>query len=505
MTTVAEVLADLLPMARALIDGPMRGTAASVAWVRVLRARVPALDALEPGDLVIVPSGALDVVAPSSEGVESLAVALVAGPASAVVVLVQDGGPGPSVRLLAERLAAAGIPAVAASGAEPAATERAVIAYLVNSRAALERRAEELERRLEAIALAKGDLAALVAAVGTSLGRAVALEGRRGDPLAVHAPETPAAATAAARYLADRSGVALRVRLPAPGDGGDARRGTGRPGPAPVRGSLLLLGDAVPTLGERLACERVAALLSLELGRDVAVHRARESARRNEALPADGPPWVAILARQVASGSEDAEQRDALRAELRLLAPSRRLALRGDVESLEYRLVATAGPDDPLGLATADRVARFLRRTVAVSQLFHDAAGRSAAEADARATLQAAEVYGAAPGVVRADRLHVYRILGDLHNLPDAERLARSLLAPVLAGRGTTVVGRLGTLRALLDAPGPGEAAHVLGVHRNTVAYRVRRIEELGGWDLGDPDLRLALSVALRIVQSAQE
>jgi DNA-binding PucR family transcriptional regulator len=42
-------------------------------------------------------------------------------------------------------------------------------------------------------------------------------------------------------------------------------------------------------------------------------------------------------------------------------------------------------------------------------------------------------------------------------------------------------------------------------VHRNTIAYRVRGIEELGGWDLRDPELRIALSVALRIVQIAQD
>jgi DNA-binding PucR family transcriptional regulator len=44
----------------------------------------------------------------------------------------------------------------------------------------------------------------------------------------------------------------------------------------------------------------------------------------------------------------------------------------------------------------------------------------------------------------------------------------------------------------------------MLGVHRNTVAYRVRRIESLGGWDLQDPELRLSLAIAVRIVQEAQ-
>jgi PucR family transcriptional regulator, purine catabolism regulatory protein len=74
----------------------------------------------------------------------------------------------------------------------------------------------------------------------------------------------------------------------------------------------------------------------------------------------------------------------------------------------------------------------------------------------------------------------------------------------MLDGRPVAVAERLRTLRAVLDAPGPAEAAHSLGVHRNTIAYRLRRIEDLGSWDLGDPELRVALSVALRIVQNAQ-
>jgi len=106
--------------------------------------------------------------------------------------------------------------------------------------------------------------------------------------------------------------------------------------------------------------------------------------------------------------------------------------------------------------------------------------------------------------VVRADRVAAYRLLGSLPNLPDGQRLARGLLEPLLGGRPALVAERLATLRVVLDHPGLAEAAAVLGVHRNTVAYRVRRIESLGGWDLQDPELRLSLAIAVRIVQEAQ-
>lgn len=566
MATLAVLLADVLPVAT-VAPGAASALEREVGWVRLVRARVPALDALDPGDLVLVPERALAVVAPGRDQVDGLVTALVDGGAVGAVIITAEGegaddsavdgvpardavggvGGGVDARPadaaadlaaglaadLAAGLSGAGLPVAEVAGADPVAIERAVIAWLVNRRAALEARAEELERRLEAIALADGDPAALVAAIGGFLGRAVALEGRRGHPLALHAPtRPPTAADAARRYLASRSGVALRVALPAPTLAGGAEADPSGL-PAPPRGSLLLLGDDPATEGERIACERVAALLALELGREVAVARAREEARRGGALPADGPPWVVLVARQADEGPAAVPApvvqptrpgrarraaaaamppvptptggREALRAELRLLAPSRRLALRGSTESLEYRLVAVADDADPGGLVTADRVARLIRRLVAVSRPFRDPADRAQAEAEARATLEAAEASVEGARVVRADRLPAYRILGGLHDIPDGQRLSRALLAPVITGRPATVAGRLATLRAVLDAAGPIEAAQALGVHRNTIAYRIRRLEALGGWDLADPDLRLALSAALRIVQNAQD
>jgi DNA-binding PucR family transcriptional regulator len=42
-----------------------------------------------------------------------------------------------------------------------------------------------------------------------------------------------------------------------------------------------------------------------------------------------------------------------------------------------------------------------------------------------------------------------------------------------------------------------------LGVHRNTVAYRIGRLEALGDWDLSDPDLRFALGLATRVLRQS--
>ena len=256
------------------------------------------------------------------------------------------------------------------------------------------------------------------------------IEGRRGDAIVVHAPaDVPESAAAVARYLARPADVALRIAIPAPaGDDG-------------AGGRLVLLGDDAPGELERIVAERVTAVLALELARDAAVRSAHEASRRDP-LPADGPPWVLLLARQGGlEGDESAGNaqviagRDAQRAELRSLLSPQRVTLRGTSESLELRLVAAAPDDDPDGRVIAERVAAFIGRTVAVSRPFSEASGRPAAEAAARSTLEAAEGLEDPPRIARAELVSAYHLLGNLHNLPDGLRQARDLLAPILSGR----------------------------------------------------------------------
>jgi hypothetical protein len=55
------------------------------------------------------------------------------------------------------------------------------------------------------------------------------------------------------------------------------------------------------------------------------------------------------------------------------------------------------------------------------------------------------------------------------------------------------------------DHAGLAEAAAALGIHRNTLSYRVTRIEQRTGWRLSDAALRFSLAIAVRLVQSAQD
>jgi len=497
MTTLHDLHRALFPAARPIGGGELSAERGhrEVSWVRVLKPRVPAFEALETGDLAIIPGPALAVVAPGPAQIHDLIVALVRAQVPAALLVDGDTGDD-TLDALGEAASTAGLTVLHLGRADASALERSVIGFLVNRRAELDRRAADLEAQLARFALLGRGLDVQAATIGSFLGRAVVIEGRRGDPIAVHAPaDLPAAAAAVARYLARPTGAgALRIDIPA---------AAGEPGPT---GRLILLGDEPPNELERIAAERVAALLALELARDEAVRQAREETRRGDPLPADGPPWVVMLASQgTSTGPDDIAAREETRAELRLLMSPRRLFLRGSSESLELRLVAAAPDDDPNGLATAERLAAFLGRTVAVSRPFSEPGARPAAEAAARATLEAADLLPDPPRVVRASRLPAYLLLGNVRNLPDGVRQARELLAPILVGRADAQRERLDTLAAVLSSPSLAEAAGRLGVHRNTIAYRVQRLEERADWDLADPELRVALLLAVRVMQNAQE
>jgi DNA-binding PucR family transcriptional regulator len=86
-----------------------------------------------------------------------------------------------------------------------------------------------------------------------------------------------------------------------------------------------------------------------------------------------------------------------------------------------------------------------------------------------------------------------------LARLPDASgNLAHTILGPVLALPAYDRDLLLDTLRAWFAAKGSAPAAAAqLHVHRNTVHYRLRRVEALTGHALTDPTASAELYLAL--------
>jgi hypothetical protein len=88
MAPLHEILTTLLPDAESIgAPVPADDDARGVGWVRVLRARVPALDVLEANDLVIVPASSLAVVAPGPADLVDLAQTLARSGASGLLLV----------------------------------------------------------------------------------------------------------------------------------------------------------------------------------------------------------------------------------------------------------------------------------------------------------------------------------------------------------------------------------------------------------------------------------
>jgi DNA-binding PucR family transcriptional regulator len=89
--------------------------------------------------------------------------------------------------------------------------------------------------------------------------------------------------------------------------------------------------------------------------------------------------------------------------------------------------------------------------------------------------------------------------------LPELEKFVQHWLGDLAdydAARGTQLVL---TLAEYLDHDGSVDAtAAVLAVHRNTVRYRLRRVRELSGHDLGLPDTLFHLQLATRAWRTLQ-
>ncbi|MFD3380009.1 MULTISPECIES: PucR family transcriptional regulator [unclassified Streptomyces] len=82
-----------------------------------------------------------------------------------------------------------------------------------------------------------------------------------------------------------------------------------------------------------------------------------------------------------------------------------------------------------------------------------------------------------------------------------ADGLLRPLFEHDATGRGNLVA----SLRAWLSRHGQWDAAAAdLGVHRHTLRYRMRRVEEILGRSLDDPDVRMELWLALKTTASAE-
>nr|BBH92667.1 transcriptional regulator [Thermogemmatispora argillosa] len=102
-------------------------------------------------------------------------------------------------------------------------------------------------------------------------------------------------------------------------------------------------------------------------------------------------------------------------------------------------------------------------------------------------------------------RLGIYRLLFHLYGHEELRAFYRETLGPLLEhdSRGGELIE---TLECFFRCNGNlSEAARAMHMHRNSLLYRLERIEELLGQSLEDSELRLSLQIALKIRYMLQE
>ena len=522
--TVDDVWHGALPKETQMVAGAA-GMRREVVWCTALRARPPAFTPLRGGELLLINPHVLSAVdgrLTLARLLESLAGQGVAGAAVSGRVSVE-----------ARRVADAhGLPLFALPvGLALDQVEQQVLRYVVDRRAELHERAQDLHRQLSELALAGRGLPALLARLHELTGIPVVLEhDSRVDYVGAgeRLPEDLAAAIAAERPALDewlrevplsafdppvalRSLVSGRARLIAP----ILVQGS-------IAGFLSLLGTD-GELGElhRLAVGRAAHACAIELVRARAARDARDEAEEEllDALTAGRPgsheaarerakrkgfdvdaPYLVVTADAAASGKA-ARIRGAWERQLAVMRSS---ALVRDRGATTIALISLTGRRAPEPKALVDQLHRAARAATAAEVAVGYGAVRSGATGVASAAREAEQaltmgrrLFGPDSATAFSD-LGLYRLLYALQPLPELRDFRDQALARLHGkDRGGVLLQTLGAYLATNGSP--TDAADRLHLHRNTVLYRLGRLEDLLQVDLRDAEVRLGLHLALKI------
>jgi DNA-binding PucR family transcriptional regulator len=124
---------------------------------------------------------------------------------------------------------------------------------------------------------------------------------------------------------------------------------------------------------------------------------------------------------------------------------------------------------------------------------------------EAQLALRLQRSIGATPSASVFDELGVWRLLADVQDAARVERFVRQWLAALLDYDERRSSDLTNTLSVYLARGGGYDAAAAeLSIHRSTLKYRLQRIRELSGHDLGDPDTLFNLQLATRAWQTLQ-
>jgi hypothetical protein len=291
----------------------------------------------------------------------------------------------------------------------------------------------------------------------------------------------------------------------------------------------LAVGTTTPLRAERAVLATALRVAAVAAGHRLVLTRLDDErdaryrmAMLDDLRAADGAPAPPLVQRTIAAGWE----LDAWHVGVRLVArgPVDAVALRREVETafaghgLDVVVVEqtdgwalwSSTPDEPdraavAALAASVRAAQNALRSAVdtnagVGSVHAGPAGLVRTLGEAGDAVRLAAARPESGFFVHVDRLGLAQLLLAWTQTDTFLPAAEQLLAPLERGGGAL----RSTLAAYLDAESSvAETAAVLGVHRNTVADRIDRVQRLLGVDLGDPETRLALHLATRALGGA--
>ncbi|MGH7721266.1 MAG: helix-turn-helix domain-containing protein, partial [Candidatus Dormibacteria bacterium] len=526
LITVADVWRGALPEGTELLGGGA-GLDRRVEWATTLRTRPPAFEAIKGGEMALVPVSSIRLLDERLDLADVInGLAEKGGVAVAVV-----GDASPASLVVAERrlMPLLRLP----DGLHVSEIQQSVVRYIVEQRTVLHERAQLLQMELLQLALGGAGTDAIVARLGEVTEHVVAWHDATGKLRSV-AGELPATVRQALGNGEELLRWVAGQTVPAadpPVNEFSLPRGLTRlvapiPGRDGVHGFVSLIGEE-HRMGqlERVAVARGASACAIELDRERAVLRARDDlegelvaalvegsygsdagvTERAHRLGFEvGRPFSVLVVRGRNSATAAVET---------LLVAARRCLARSAPGALltgHDGTVCVLAPDDGDAPGRSRAVAESLRADCAAAarEEVQVGVGRSRSgpqgvrqsHREAEHALRISARLQTPRAVAAFADLGLHRLLVAMTQHAELEDFYRQTAGQLVAYDERTGSRLMETLDAFFHCHGsPTDTAQRLHLHRNTVLYRLRRIEEIGGLGLDDPATRLNLHLCLRI------
>lgn len=545
--TVRDALRLALPAGTTVVGGAS-GLDRAVTWARLIHLDHPSFERLEVGELALA---ALPVQSETPHALLATILQTLAG--RGISGLAVSGNVPPGAQALADAI---GTPLlIMPPNVRLADIEKSVIGLVVNRRAELEQRGIQIYRRLAQQTIENRGIEAIIETLAEITGKPVAVEDRSGALEFYHSPprwtisrdELVAALRQPGQIDDWLVGQPLSSTSPP-----SVRRPLAAPGWARFLAPIVVSGEPVGYLSiigrddeldeiDRVAAGRAAAVCALEIAKRQAISEAERRIRsdflddlfaghftseamiisRGQLLGFDPLKQYAVVLFELDTSSAYLEWMSShneqyslqlrrafsqgLTEEVARLSP-------GALVRLNSESAAALFPVDPAGgmAATRQQIEEIRRRVVArldgmtvsaaIGRLYPQVldAPRAYREAE-QALLIALRLFG--PNRTTAfDDLGIYRLLFHLHGTPELSSFYEETLQKVVDHDERHGSELISTLKAFFANHGNlSKTAEALYLHRNTVSYRLQRIEELTGLHLDDEDDRFQLQLALKL------